>query len=106
MLRESGTYKLAAAGAGISDRPLRYWRANDPQFEAQCLQAQAEHCMELIGHVKRAAKDDYKAALAFLRHHRLTREDFSDTKRPQTVTVTVGFDRKGIIVDGKRTSIR
>ena len=68
--------------------------------------AQAEHCMELVGHVKRAAKDDYKAAPALLKHHPLTREDFSDRKGPQTVTVQLSFDRKGIIVDGKRTSIR
>ncbi len=106
MLRAGGTYKLASARIGITDRALRYWRAHDPEFEVQCRMAQAEHCMEQIANVKRAAKDDYKAALVFLKHHRLTREDFSDRKRPQAVTVTVGFDRKGIIVDGKRTSIR
>ena len=104
-LRAGGTFKLAAAGIGITDRALRYWRDN-PEFEVQCRMAQAEHCMEQIANVKRAAKGDCKAALAFLKHHRLTREDFSDRKRPQAVTVTVGFDRKGIIVDGERTSIR
>ena len=105
VLKEGGTFKLAAARIGIGDRALRNWRADDPEFEVQCRMAQAEHCMEQIANVRRAAKDDYRAALAILKHHRLTREDFSDRKAPQAVTVQLSFDRKGIIIDGKPQSI-
>ncbi len=103
-LREGGTYKLAAARIGIGDRALRYWR-DDPEFEVQCRMAQAEHCMELVGNVKRAAKDDYKAALALLKINPMTRADFKEDKGEQRIEVVVSFDRKGIIIDGKPQSI-
>ena len=72
---------------------------------AECLQAQAEHCMELVGHVKRAAKDDYKAALALLKTNPMTRADFKEDKGEQRIEVVMSFDRKGIIIDGKPQSI-
>ena len=104
-LREGGTYKLAAAGVGIGDRALRYWRADDPQFEVQCRMAQAEHCMEQLGNVRKAGRKDWKASMALLRSHPMTRGDFREDKGEARIQVTVNFDRKGIIIDGKPQSI-
>ena len=105
MLRAGGTYKLASARIGITDRALRYWRADDPEFEIQCQMAQAEHCMEQLGNVRRAGRKDWKASMALLRSHPMTRADFKEDKGEQRIEVTVNFDRKGILVDGKPQSI-
>ncbi len=104
-LRAGGTYRLAAACIGIGDRALRNWRADDPEFEVQCRMAQAEHCMEQIGTVRKAGRKDWKASMALLKTNPMTRADFREDKGEQRIEVTVNFDRKAILIDGKAQSV-
>ena len=55
-------YELAARAAGVSDRTVRHWRANDADFAAAVETARAWHLAQMAGHISDAAPRDWKAA--------------------------------------------
>ena len=80
ILGNGGTYKLAAAAIGISDRTLREWREKDPAFAAKCDSARAADMAEVMAAIKRMSKTDFQAARFRAERDPLTRDEFGNPR--------------------------
>jgi len=86
-------YTLAAQAAGVSDRTVRHWRANDADFAAAVDTARAWHLAQMAGYISEAAPRDWKAAAWILERARETREEFGKQDSMPPVTVRINIER-------------
>ncbi len=84
--------KLAASAAGISDKTLKRWMADDPQLEEQVRQARAGKLSEWISHIDRHSERDWKAADRLLQ----VSPDAGDFNQVNTggITIVLNIDRE------------
>ncbi len=76
IIKEGGTFMLAAAAVGIGYRTLSDWRAASVSFARAVDNAMAMSAMRHIGVIERAATKDWKAADRQLSVNPLTRGDY------------------------------
>lgn len=65
-IRGGNSQKAAAAYAGISDQTLINWLHSDLDFLSAYTRAEADSETELVGFIRNAAKEDWRAAAHLL----------------------------------------
>ena len=90
-LRRWATYKDAAALAGVDESTVRRWR-KDERFARLCRAALAVNKLEMTEVIRKAAeRGDWKAALALLEKHPMTRDDFGQGPAKTNInTIRIG----------------
>ena len=104
-LRQGNSLKVSAALAGIDRGTVARWAEADEAFAADLAQAQADFAESMVGHVKAAAPEDWKAASWLLSKSPFTREDYGETKGSggTQVNIVLGIDREqGVTIEGEK----
>ncbi len=99
ILKDGGTYRLAAAAIGVHENTLSAWRKGDVEFQRLCDAAQADFALGQLAKVRTSL--DTKDARFLLERHPMTRDDYGQPKeRHSAINIVLGIHRDAVVPVG------